>query len=219
MHPYDNFTDWYNVVVLDNGMIYNSSSVNPKTPGINFKYALSQSNDTGSSIYTLTENLYDDDGRLLTYNYPLKNGDTFYPAYELSQNRINPDGSYWKMVHYGIKRLFYSYDSPYPRTYNSTLGESAFVFEVNTGYAGKGITPGSVSLINTMGREYFPYSSSRFIFELDIYDDIQGNLYDRNYTASGKIGDVFYDKGLMIFLNEQYANYFKILLIDSGGLR
>jgi len=218
MHPYNTFTDWYNMVVVTNGMVYTTSSVAPKTPGVNFKYALSQSNDTGSQTYVPTINTYDEDGRLLTYLYPLGNGDTFYPEYEQSQNRINPDGSYWKMVHYGIKRLFYSYNSPYPHTYNSTLGEQAFIFEINRGYLNNGITPGSVSFVNTMGRTYFPYSSSARIFAMDIYDDLKGNLYDRNYTASGKIGDVFYDKGLIIFLDTEYANYFKILLIDSGGL-
>lgn len=217
-HPFNTFTDWYNTVVVVNGVLYTSSSVDPKTPGINFKYALSQSNDTGSQSYVPPSNTYDEDGRLLTYNYTLKNGDTFYPSYEISQNRINPDGSYWKIVHYGLKRLFYSDNSPYPHTYSSSLGESAFVFEVNRGYLNNGIHPGSVSLVNTMGHDYFPYSSSLRIFELDIYDDLNGNLYDRNYTASGKIGDVFYDKGLIILLDEQYANYFKILLIDSGSL-
>jgi len=215
----------------------------PNFPPLNAKYARLYPNETGSG----TEpdgggpllKVVDDDGYLLSYNYLLGNGDKFYPTYQSSSvlGGVNPDGTYARMVHYSLQRLFYGDDGVYKNLFFSTssyLSNEAFVIEIPQRYVADTIEPGTFVLRETSNIYNLPYTTSGSSNGYTPYDntpatnslasdgirlvdDSRGNLFDTNYTSSGNVGNIFYEMGLVIITDQVYAKYFREYTIVSGS--
>ena len=211
-----------------------SSSI-PMFPGLNIKYARYYANETGSFTdpnNTVTET--DDYGEyVLSYNYRLGNGDMFYPLYQSQSGWVNPDGSYARIVHYSLKRLFYSPNSLY---YNllqgsgSQLSSEAIVMEIPQRYVADTIEPGTFTFRDSSDVSKLPYSSGSWYWSLEprnnsssyegikLVDDKHGNIFDENYVPTQQRGNIFYNLGLVVITDVAYARYFRNYLIISGNI-
>ena len=210
----------------------------PIFPALNAKYARLYPSETGS----VTEpdgggpvnKIIDADGYMLSYNYTLGNGDKFYPAYQSSSGWQNPDGTYARMVHYSLQRLFYGDDGVYKNLFvgsSSLLYNEAYVIEIPQRYVAETIEPGTFVLTETSNIYNLPYTSissslptssnahtpydnnpvtnSLASDGIKLVDDTRGNLFDSNYSSSVQRGNIFYELGLVIITDEVYARYFR----------
>lgn len=203
----------------------------PHFPPLNAKYARLYANETGSNTdLPLPETkIVDDDGYVLSYNYTLGNGDKFYPLYQSSSGWVNPDGTYARMIHYSLQRLFYGYDGVYKNLFYSTssyLSNEAFVIEIPQRYVADTIEPGTFVLressniynlpYTTSGSSngYAPYdntpaSNSLASDGIKLVDDSRGNLFDENYNSDVNRGNIFYELGIVVITDIVYARYFR----------
>ena len=235
-----NLKDWLKEATASN---YTGSV--PHFPPLNVKYARLYLHETGSMTdEPLAETkILDDDDYLLSYNYTLGNGDKFYPTYQSQSGWMNPDGTYARMVHYSLQKLFYGNSGVYKNLFfgtSSILYNEAFVIEIPQRYVADTIEPGTFILTETSNIYNLPYSSgSTFLtasnawtpFDntplnnknplasdgIRLVDDSRGNLFDTNYTSSGNVGNIFYEMGLVIITDQVYARYFREYTITSGS--
>lgn len=217
----------------------------PTFPSLNAKYARLYLNETGSDTDEPMANtkIVDDDGYILSYNYLLGNGDKFYPTYQSQSGWINPDGSYERMVHYSLQKLFYGRSAVYKHRFfgsSSKLSNEAIVIEIPQRYVADTIEPGTFVLTETSNIYNLPYSSgSTFLTASNAYtpydntpldnknplasegikiiDDAKGNLFDENYSSSVQRGNILYDMGIVIITDVVYARYFREYTIISGS--
>ena len=231
---------------IDDYYNYNFTGSVPNFPGINVKYARFYPNETGSLIGPNT-NVVDDDDYVLSYNYKLGNGDRFYPLYESQSGYMNPDGTYYKIVHYSLRRLFYGGNATYHHLLYATgsatgsvLRNEAFVFEIPQRYVADRIEPGKFLLTDSSDIFNLPYCSSSVSWSfhphsntidsnslasegIRLYDDGFGNIFDFNYTGSNasasiQRGNIFYNLGIVVITDVAYARYFRNYLIISGNI-
>ena len=207
----------------------------PHFPPLNAKYARLFLNETGSLTGDpmAGTKIVDGDGYVLSYNYTLGNGDKFYPTYQSSSvpGGMNPDGTYARMVHYSLQKLFYGNTGVYKNLFfgsSSILYNEAFVIEIPQRYVADTIEPGTFILTETSNVYNLPYTTSGSSNGYTPYDntpsaslnplasdgiklvdDSRGNLFDTNYTSSGNVGNIFYEMGLVIITDQVYARYFR----------
>ena len=155
---------------------------------------------------------------------------TFSPTYESASGRINPDGTYQRIMHYGIKQQFYNENAPfkYKIESGSKMSEKIFIIEIPRRYVGYGIEPETFEFTDNSNINALPYwnispynttsSNALAINGIKLIDDGYGRIYDNNFTASGCIGNIIYDNGLVFITDYEYATYFEIYLIISGSL-
>jgi hypothetical protein len=219
----------------------------PNFPGLNIKYARYYSSETGSVTDPNTD-VIDFDGTndyVLSYNYSLGNGDKFYPLYQSQSGWVNPDGSYARLIHYSLKKLFYSNAATH---YNLLFGTSnqlsneAIVIEIPQRFVADTIEPGTFTLIDASDIYRLPYSTGSWEWAypsgsnniignpsasefnplasegIKLFDDTHGNLYDYNYHPSIQRGNIFYEMGLVVITDIKYAQYFRNYLILSGNI-
>ena len=217
----------------------------PNFPPLNAKYARLYPYETGSGTEPdgggPISKVVDDDGYLLSYNYLLGNGDKFYPTYQSSSGWLNPDGTYARMVHYSLQRLFYGDDGVYKNLFFSTssyLSNEAFVIEIPQRYLADTIEPGTFVLRETSNIYNLPYTESGSVptasnshppFDnspslnvlasdgIKLVDDSRGNLFDENYNPGVNRGNIFYEMGLVVITDKVYAGYFREYTIVSGS--
>ena len=209
----------------------------PSFPGINIKYARLYYNETGS-VTGPNDSVVDGDGYVLSYNYQLGNGQVFYPLFESQSGWMNPDGTYAKLVHYSLQRLFYSDNSKYISTFygsGSSLYNEAIVIEIPQRYVADTIEPGSFKFLDASNVNQLPYSygtapwsvapydnnisSNPLASEgINLFDDKNGNLFDANYSSSLQRGNIFYNLGIAVITDMAYAKYFREYLIISGNI-
>ena len=209
----------------------------PNFPGINIKYARLYPNETGS-VTEPNDIVVDSDGYVLSYNYQLGNGDKFYPLYQSQSGWMNPDGTYARLVHYSLQKLFYSGNSVYMNTFNgsgSYLSNEAIVIEIPQRYIADTIEPKSFKFSDSSNVQKLPYCSSSVSWSLapydntisgnplasegiQLFDDGNGNLFDANYSASQQRGNIFYKLGIAVVTDIAYARYFREYLIISGNI-
>ena len=218
--PFNTEIAWYNYVTYILGLDY-TTLPKPSFPGLNVKSAVSKSmNDSG---YYPTQTDVDNDGYELTRSYLLANGDHFYPSYEIDTNQRCSDGSYMKINHYSINQLFYAAHASYinellTNDNDSILYENAFILEIPRKYMAHKIEQGTFVFNDETNTNYLPYWNIA-PYNNAIYNPISvsglsirdrsGSLYDNNFTASGHIGNIFYDMGLVVITDNEYAKYFK----------
>lgn len=192
---------------------YHLNVIEPQFPSLNVKAAVSKSNDNAKNFIPPYYEI-DDDGYPLYSNYELGNGDTFCPLYEELKDRRNADGTYMKIVHYSLNKLLYSKFASYSNqeeyikkmnpNNSSSLQENVFMLEIPRRYYGFTVSPGSFVWEDSSNISHHPYGGAQSIY---IKDNEYGTLYDENYSSL-IVGDIFYDKGLIIIKDEKYANYF-----------
>jgi len=220
----DDVNDYYNN--------YYSGSI-PKFPGLNVKYA-SHSNDIVPYTDPNTE-VMDDNGYVLSYNYKLGNGERFYPLYESQSGYINPDGSYEKMVYYSLMKLFYAPNATYHHLLfgsSNVLYDEAIVIEIPQRYVADTIEPGTFVFRDSSDIYNLPYSSGSEHWQnatgsnnvdtnphasegIKLVDDKLGNLFDANFEPEIQRGNIFYQMGLIVITDINYARYLKEYLIPE----
>jgi hypothetical protein len=163
----------------------------------------------------------DSAGYILDYNYTLGNGEKYMPISE----SLNPNGSVKRLIYKSIKRLFYDPDSVYYEKYFSNinhsanpLGDKAFLFYIPSKYISEAIGFETFVLIDTSDTSNQPYGNSNpeGIKITDTYGD--GHIYDENNpNITFPIGNISYDTGHIIVLDEQYRNYFVKNLMETAS--
>lgn len=205
----------------------------PTFPPLNAKYARLYPHETGSATEPdgggPTEKIVDDDGYMLSYNYLLGNNDRFYPAYQSQSGWTNPDGTYSRMTHYSLQRLFYGNDGVYKHLFfgsSSYLSNEAFIIEIPQRYVAETIEPGTFVLTETSDINNLPYTTSgssnagppynntsslnaKASEGIRLVDDSRGNLFDANYSESVQRGNIFYELGLIVITDVTYSMYFR----------
>lgn len=231
-----NIEDWLKDVTASFGTT--SGITAPTFPPLNAKYARLYQSETGSMTEP-NDDIIDNDGYVLSYNYTLGNSDKFYPLYQSESGWINPDGSYARMAHYSLQRLFYGNDGVYKNLFfgtSSYLYNEAFIIEIPQRYVAEKIEAGTFVLTETSNIENLPYTiigSSNAASPYDntpsgnlnplasegikLIDDLRGNLFDNNYSSSIQRGNIFYDIGIIIITDVVYAKYFREYIIQSGS--
>jgi hypothetical protein len=107
----------------------------------------------------------------------------------------------------------YPYDAVYIDEFDGTntlYTSSAAVFSIPRIKYGEGILKESFEMILTgTSSAIIPYSSAgNTAGNIDIYDNGKGNLYDKyNTVYSGSMGNISYDKGLVIITNPEYYEF------------
>jgi len=223
-----NLKDWLAAATASNF----TGSV-PNFPALNAKYARLFLNETGSLTGDpmAGTKIVDADGYVLSYNYTLGNGDKFYPTYQSQSGWMNPDGTYARMVHYSLQKLFYGNTGVYKNLFfgsSSILYNEAFVIEIPQRYVADTIEPGTFILTETSNVYNLPYTTSGSSNGYTPYDntpsaslnplasdgiklvdDSRGNLFDENYNPEVNRGNIFYEMGLVIITDQVYARYFR----------
>ncbi len=205
---FENQQEFFTYVSQSYGMSLATIVNMPRFPQNRVSLAVSQSADDMQDLY----------------NVP------FDATYESSSGRINPDGTYQRIMHYGVKQQFYNTNSPYKYKIlsGSKISEAIFIIEIPKRYVGYGLEPETFEFTDDSNINRLPYwnispynttsSNSLAVDGIKLTDDGYGRIYDDNFTSSGCIGNIIYDSGLVFVTDKEYADYFYEYLIISGSL-
>ncbi len=120
-------------------------------------------------------------------------------------------------------------DEPYTASYTSSgfaayydefkiknFGDSAYVFDIPKRYYGDDISRNSFFLTCNYIDDR-PYSSSgNTSTSMNIYDDGENSLYDSSFVTTHPIGNISYDKGLIIITDKEYYRYISSSFVSYG---